>query len=606
MPIPLMIFILIGFTFLSDKSISAKVYKGAEYRTNESFVYGRFEVSYKPANREGVVSSFFTYHDFDNTTGWNEIDFEFIGRYQNSIQFNAITPGQRFHIRTQHIDFDPYEDFHDYAFEWTPEYVAWFIDGEEVYRQTGEHISTLQYPQKIMMNIWNPIYTNWVGYFNDRYLPSVSIYDYVQYSSYTPGSGNYGTENNFTLQWKDDFDDYDSNRWAKASHTFAGNQADFDPENIVFNNGYLHLYLTNETDKAGIDNLHPSIIWAMANYDSSITIKYSEEVSSESALNISNYILPGGEITRVELSNNYLYAKLFTKNFSPNVLNNLLYSGLVDQSSNANTSPTSVINISKIDSISFPIKINVGGDTYNDYLADQEWSSNVQYGYWMGDIKAHSEGLDIQGTEDDYVFQSERKGIITYKFKVPNGNYKIKFLFSDNMNDSSGKTIFNIIAEDSLIQKDIDVYSIVGKNNLYQIETIISVQDGILDIYFEESIDSAFVNAIIVESILTSVDNLYRSNIIEQIELYQNYPNPFNGGTIINYSIPKTSEVELNIYDVLGSRILSEIIPAQPKGFYQYYWNGLTTKGEIINSGIYIYQIKAGKFTQAKKMIYLK
>lgn len=601
-----LIFLSINFFLFSSFPNYGKEYKGAEYRTLETFIYGRFEVSYKPANREGVVSSFFTYHDFTNETGWNEIDLESIGRYSNSIQFNTITPGQRFHIRSQHINFDPYIDFHIYAFEWTPDYVAWFIDGEEVFRQTGEHIKTLEYPQKIMMNIWNPIYTNWVGYFQKEYLPAVSIYDWVQYSSYTPGSGNYGTDNNFTIQWKDDFNDFDSTRWSKASHTFGGNLADFIPENIIFKDGNLHLYLTLEQDIEGIDNTPPKIVWSRANYDSSISLKFSEEITNESALNISNYILPGGKISSIEVSNNYLYAKLFTKNFNPYVLNNLLYSGLVDQSYNANTSPISVSTISKLDSINFPIKVNVGGDAYNDYLADQEWNSNVRYGYWMGDVKEYPEGLDIQGTEDDYIFRSERKGIISYKFKIPNGDYKIKFLFSDNMNDSPGKTKFNIFAEDSLIQRDIDVFSIVGKNSLYQIEAIISVQDGILDIHFEESIDSAFINAIIVENILTNVDNLNESIQIDQFKLYQNYPNPFNGSTLINYYLPKTSDVELKIYNVLGRLILAEKKPLQQKGIYQYYWNSLTSEGKQINSGIYIYQIIAGEFTEAKKMIYLK
>jgi beta-glucanase (GH16 family) len=157
--------------------LSAKNYKGAEYRTHEEFLYGRFDVRYKPANREGVVSSFFTYHEIEDSTGWNEIDLEFIGRYNNTLQLNVITPGQQFHIRSQHLLFDPYSDFHEYSFEWTPDYVAWFIDGAEVYRQSGEHISLLRYHQKIMMNIWNPVFTNWVGYFDDSYLPAVSVYD---------------------------------------------------------------------------------------------------------------------------------------------------------------------------------------------------------------------------------------------------------------------------------------------------------------------------------------------------------------------------------------------------------------------------------------------
>ena len=58
------------------------------------------------------------------------------------------------------ISFNQYDDFHTYAFEWTPDYIAWFIDGEEVYKQTEEHVQTVNRAQKIMMNIWNPEFEN--------------------------------------------------------------------------------------------------------------------------------------------------------------------------------------------------------------------------------------------------------------------------------------------------------------------------------------------------------------------------------------------------------------------------------------------------------------
>ncbi len=48
------------------------------------------------------------------------------------------------------------------------------------------------------MNIWNPLYENWAGVFNPEALPAFAYYDWVSYYSYTPGTGNYGTENNFT------------------------------------------------------------------------------------------------------------------------------------------------------------------------------------------------------------------------------------------------------------------------------------------------------------------------------------------------------------------------------------------------------------------------
>lgn len=50
---------LTAILLFSQNSLYGKVYKGAEYRTKAAYTYGRFEVRFKPANREGVVSSFF-------------------------------------------------------------------------------------------------------------------------------------------------------------------------------------------------------------------------------------------------------------------------------------------------------------------------------------------------------------------------------------------------------------------------------------------------------------------------------------------------------------------------------------------------------------------
>ena len=596
----IILFLLLFLVDLSVSGLYAKIYKGAEYRTIESFLYGRFEVRYKPANREGVVSSFFTYHD--GGSGWNEIDFEFIGRYSNSIQFNTITPGQRFHIRTQHINFDPYVDFHDYAFEWTPEYVAWFIDGVEVYRQTGEHISTLQYPQKIMMNIWNPIYTNWVGYFDDILLPTVSVYDNVKYSSYTPGSGNYGTNNDFTFEWEDDFDSFDTDRWTKATHSFSGNQADFITENAIFEDGLLHLYLTRDNAIGGIDNNSPKILWARANYDSTITFKLNEEITKESGENIANFTLPGATLSSAELDLSSLIVKLTATGYNPYNLNNLIYSNLTDLSANANTSTTQVILVNKVDSINFPLKVNVGGVEYNDYLADQEWSSAVQYGFWMGDINTYPGSLDIIGTEEDEIFRSERKGLVTYKFKLPKGLYKVIFMFSENINNSVGEGIFNIHAENKLIHNNIDLINLVGKNTAHNLESEVEVNDGVLDIYFEESIDSAFVNGIMVDRILTDVKHLEQTNLINQLQLYQNYPNPFNPKTLISYRVVERSTVSLEIFDVIGNKIETLINETKNPGKYNVNFDASKRP-----SGIYFYRLIAnGHNIATKKMIVLK
>ena len=221
--------------------VTAQNYRGSELRSLEPVLYGKFETRIKPAQGDGLVSSFFTFNDSCcGTSPWNEIDIEILGRYDRVIDMNTITWGQSSHVRQHYVPFNPHEGFHIYGFEWTPNYVAWFIDGVEVYRQTESHIQEMAYHQKIMMNIWNPVYDDWVGVWDERILPRFSYYDYVSYASYTPGEGNMGTDQNFTFQWQDDFDFFDSTRWEKShNHTFGGNQALFIEENIVYENGYM-------------------------------------------------------------------------------------------------------------------------------------------------------------------------------------------------------------------------------------------------------------------------------------------------------------------------------------------------------------------------------
>lgn len=229
----------------SPVGVSGKPWRGAEYRTKELFTYGRFEVRMRSVAGSGVLSSFFTYHPFTGSREqWNEIDIEILGRYNNEVQFNVITANEVSHVHRQVVDFNPHQDFHEYAFEWTPWYVAWFIDGREVYRQTQAHIQTLTRPQKIMMNIWQPIYTNWTGPFDPRILPLYAQYDYVRYYDFTPGRGTAGTDNSFTLRWTENFDDFNPDRWERAAHTWDANNALFVPENVFFRNGIMFLGLT--------------------------------------------------------------------------------------------------------------------------------------------------------------------------------------------------------------------------------------------------------------------------------------------------------------------------------------------------------------------------
>ena len=84
-------------------------------------------------------------------------------------------------------------------------------------------------------------------------------------------------------------------------------------------------------------------------------------------------------------------------------------------------------------------------------------------------------------------------------------------------------------------------------------------------------------------------------------ELFQNYPNPFNPSTTINFVIPKSSFVNLKVYDVLGNEVATLVNEEKPLGTYQ-----LNFDASSLASGIYFYKIQAGSFVQTKKMILLK
>jgi flagellar hook assembly protein FlgD len=96
------------------------------------------------------------------------------------------------------------------------------------------------------------------------------------------------------------------------------------------------------------------------------------------------------------------------------------------------------------------------------------------------------------------------------------------------------------------------------------------------------------------------------AEVPETYELRQNYPNPFNPTTTIEYQLPQAGFVELKIYDVTGREITTLVSSLQDAGTYRMTWNGTDTYGSKVASGMYLYRIKAGTFTQIKKMMLLK
>ena len=84
------------------------------------------------------------------------------------------------------------------------------------------------------------------------------------------------------------------------------------------------------------------------------------------------------------------------------------------------------------------------------------------------------------------------------------------------------------------------------------------------------------------------------------------YPNPFNPSAIITYSIPEESSVNLTIYDLLGKEIRVLVNTKNNRGTFKVSWDGTNNIGQKVASGTYLYRIKAGDFSQTKKIVLMK
>jgi len=83
--------------------------------------------------------------------------------------------------------------------------------------------------------------------------------------------------------------------------------------------------------------------------------------------------------------------------------------------------------------------------------------------------------------------------------------------------------------------------------------------------------------------------------------LFQNYPNPFNPCTTIQYQIPEPCFVSLKIYDILGREVYAPVHEKKTTGAYKIQWNAGS-----LSSGMYIYRLEAGKYTETRKLIVKK
>jgi endo-1,3-1,4-beta-glycanase ExoK len=191
-----------GIIAVVSMTAAAHAVGSAELYTSQSYQYGRFEARIQFAAGDGVVSSFFLWKNGSEVAGtfWNELDFEKVGA-DCHLETNALygTPVTNT-SRRESLSSSPCDQFHTYTYEWTPDYIAWLVDGVEIRRDSGA--AALAFSQnatagmQIRFNIW-PGDASFGGNFSPSILPVHQYINWVQYSSYANGA--------FQLEWREDF-----------------------------------------------------------------------------------------------------------------------------------------------------------------------------------------------------------------------------------------------------------------------------------------------------------------------------------------------------------------------------------------------------------------
>lgn len=84
--------------------------------------------------------------------------------------------------------------------------------------------------------------------------------------------------------------------------------------------------------------------------------------------------------------------------------------------------------------------------------------------------------------------------------------------------------------------------------------------------------------------------------------LEQNYPNPFNPETEIRFQLPQASHVVIRIFNIIGEEIRTLIDKEHEVGYFRVHWDGKDRNGNAVAIGVYFYQLRAGSFSQVRKM----
>jgi beta-glucanase (GH16 family) len=247
---------------LLASNAGAKSYKSGELVSRARYGFGAFEARIRSAQGPGVISTFFLWKPGSETgpsVPWHEIDFEMgqaSGDYQTQIMTPGASPPQ---YRTEHavahgLPARAYQAYFTYRIEWTPDYIAFFVDGNEVRRETDQNEFAVMFAKdasgdtpssermELRTGVWpgDTSISDWSGVFDGSTVPTGHFVDYVKVWDYTPNQANKFA----TVLLDERFNSLNTNVWYPAQWTFDASASDYVSQNVGVRDGRLVVALT--------------------------------------------------------------------------------------------------------------------------------------------------------------------------------------------------------------------------------------------------------------------------------------------------------------------------------------------------------------------------
>ena len=182
---------------------------------------------------------------------------------------------------------------------------------------------------------------------------------------------------------------------------------------------------------------------------------------------------------------------------------------------------------------------------------------------------------------------------------------------------------FGLANESGTVVKSLKIISDAGTlpNWLRVEESLIPVDfmsEGVLELSLQINVDQGHEGEVVSLPLILIGDTGHRWYVepfatievrkIIKNELLPNFPNPFNPETTINYRLAGNTdqETKLVIYNAIGQEIRTLVQKVQPAGEYVVHWDGTDNLGQKVSSGIYMYHLTSGDFSQTRRMMLLK